>query len=48
MSRLGLPHSGPLGDSRHQLTVDLLKLLEECGILYRAHEGKTYSYQNAI
>jgi len=48
MSRLGLPHSSPLGDGRHQLTVDLLKLLDERGILYRAYEGTTFSYQNAI
>ena len=48
MGRLGLPHAGPLGDGRHQLTVDLLKLLDERGILYCGHEGTTYSYQNAI
>jgi hypothetical protein len=48
MSRLGLQDSGPLGDGRHQLTVDLLKLLDERGVLYCSHEGETFSYLNAI
>jgi hypothetical protein len=48
MSRLGLQHSGPLGDGRHQLTVDLLKLLDERDLLYCSHEGTTFSYLNAI
>ena len=48
MGRLGLQDSGPLGDGRHQLTVDLLKLLDERGVLYCSHEGETFSYLNAI
>jgi hypothetical protein len=48
MSRLGLQDSGPLGDGRHQLTVDVLKLLDERGLLYCSHEGTTFSYLNAI
>jgi hypothetical protein len=48
MSRLDLEDSGQMGDGRHQLTVDLMKLLDERRILYRSHDGTTYSYLNAI
>lgn len=48
MRKLGIPSASVLGDGRYQLTIDLLKKLDERGVLYRTHQGSEYSAENAL
>ena len=46
--RLGLGPTTLLGDGRYQLTVDLLKLLDQHGILVKSYDKFTFSPVNAL
>lgn len=48
IKRLHLQSATLLGDGRYQLTIDLLKKLDEKGILVKSHEGSEYSPENAL
>lgn len=48
VKRLHLQSGTLLGDGRYQLTIDLLKKLDEKGILVRSYEGVEFSPENAL
>jgi hypothetical protein len=48
VKRLSLQSATLLGDGRYQLTIDLLKVLADKGILHRTHDGVEYSPENAL
>jgi hypothetical protein len=48
VKRLLLQSASLLGDGRYQLTIDLLKLLDQKGILFRIYEGVEFSAENAL
>ncbi len=48
VQRLQLPDQVPLGDSRYQITVDLLKAIDEKACLYKKHESHEFSAENAL
>ena len=46
--RLKMSVEAPLGDGRYPLTVKLLRLLAEKGVLVQEYEGKKYKAENAL
>lgn len=48
LARLGLSGTHRYGDGRYKLTQDLMETLEKRGLLYREHNGLTYSHKRAL
>ncbi len=48
VQRLQLSSATLLGDGRHQITIDLMKVLDEKGVLLRSFEGEEFSPENAL
>lgn len=46
--RLKLPLEQPMGDGRYPLTVQILRMLAEKGVLVQEHQGKKYRPENAL
>ena len=48
IQRLKLSARPPLGDGRHEITLELLRLLDEKGVLHRTHAGVELTAENAL